>query len=246
MRNAYESDLDRMEAAYRRDADNWVLVHALLIFGLLGVGGIGFAVRSSLALGLGGLAVNGLFVLGLLAVLWRRRRRGISALSRPTTMLGDAISSTERDVVLRGHLETLDDDRGWLVRCPDSPGVVGWIDTIELEAWRANERGSWLRIGDDRVPRRAEVVVAATASLCEHPPDTLLDRLALGGYREPPRVVRLTGGRRAPVRLGVLPSTPIEPPLDAPKVRVAVDADDGSEADAEGRDVERGVRVLGQ
>lgn len=134
MRNAYEADLDRMEAAYRREGEHWALVHAFVILGGLGAAGVGVAARSSLATGLAGL---------------------------------------------------------------------------------------------------------------EHPPDALLDRLALGGYREPPRVVRLTGGRRAPVRLGVLPAKPIEKEAMVPKVRVAIDASDASEADAEGRDVERDARLVG-
>jgi len=230
-----------MEAAYRRDGDNWDMVHALIILGGGAMVVAGVLTTSDVAMGVVGLTLHAVLLLGFTTSFLRRRWHALSALSRPTTPLGDVVGASERDVVVHGHLEALPDDRGWLLRCPDSPGVVGWIDTIELETWRANERGRWARMPGDTGPRDAEVVVAATAGPCEDIPQALLDGLALGGYREPPHVVRLTGSRRAPVRIGALASKPAQP-----LVRVAIDAVEPSEADAEGCDVDRGAGVVGE
>lgn len=235
MRNAYEGDLDRMEAAYRRDGEHWGTAPALAALGLLAAGALGLAVRSTVVMQWAGLTVYGLLILGLFAVRWRNRRRSLASLSRATTPLADMVGASERDVVIRGHLQALPNDRGHLIRCPGSPGVAGWIDTIELETWRANDRGRWGSVAGDTGPKEAEVIVAATAGPCENIPQALLDDLALGGYREPPHVVRLTGSRRAPVRIGVLPSKPT--PL---KVRVVLAP---SEADAERSDVARSSGV---
>ncbi len=97
-------------------------------------------------------------------------------------------------------------------------------------------------MASDALPQHAEGIVAATAGSTEHVPQALLAGLDRNGYRQPLRVVRLTGGRRAPVTIGVLDPV-LEPVLEPPKVRVAIDA---SEPDAERRDVDGAAVLVGE